>query len=220
LAHESHRRLRAKDMATVTMAPGLPSPQSQSNETLTSLPDTQSPPTSPDTSRRNSHSPHHPELNKEVAALSNKLIHAINHQTDLDDTLNETRHELEASQERVRQLEYAVQEHSSLVASGILVKKADIEADNLRLRVNLAEERKQRVQVENDKQGIEQELESLTTALFEEANQVWQSSHQSLIPLIPSRWFQPPGKMLRKSEKRSRKEMNSCRLSSTMQNFF
>ena len=160
-------------MATVAMAPGLPSPQQHSNETLSTLPDPRSPLTPPDISRSNSVSPsQHPELSNEVAALSNKLIHAINHQTDLDDTLNDTRHDLEAAHERIRQLEHDAQEHRSLVANGILVKRSDFEADNLRLKTTLAEERKAKIAVEKEKKGMEAELEQLTSSLFEEANQV------------------------------------------------
>ena len=151
---------------------GLSAQQSQSEETLSTLPDPRSPLTSPELSRSNSTSPHHPELSNEVAALSNKLIHAINYQTDLEDGLNATRHELESAQERVRQLEPLVQEHKSLVANGILVRQTDVEAELLRLKTSLADERRQRAKAENDKMGIEQELETLTTALFEEANQV------------------------------------------------
>lgn len=159
-------------MATVAVASGLPAKQSHSEETLSTLPDPRSPLTSPELSRSNSTSPHHPELSTEVAALSNKLIHAINHQTDLEDSLNATRHELDSAQERVRQLEPLVQEHKSLVANGILVRQTDVEAELLRLKTNLADERRQRVKAESDKMSIEQELETLTTALFEEANQV------------------------------------------------
>lgn len=163
-------------MATVAMAPELPAQQSQSEETLSTLPDPRSPLTSPELSRSNSTSPHHPELSNEVAALSNKLIHAINHQTDLEDSLNATRHGLDSAQERVRQLEPLVQEHKSLVANGILVRQTDVEAEILRLKTSLADERRQRAKAENDKMGIEQELESLTTELFEEANKVGQGS--------------------------------------------
>ena len=155
------------------MAPGLPSPQHHSNETLSTLPDPRSPLTPPDISRSNSVSPsQHPELNNEVAALSNKLIHAINHQTHLDDSLNDTRHDLEAAQERIRQLEHDAQDHRSLVANGILVRRSDFEADNLRLKTALAEERKAKIAVEKEKKGMEAELEQLTSSLFEEANQV------------------------------------------------
>ncbi len=159
-------------MTTITMAPGLPAPQSTSNDTLSTLPDPRSPLTTPELSRSNSTSPHHPELSNEVAALSNKLIHAINHQTDLDDTLNATRNELEVAQGRVRQLEPMVKEHQSLVANGILVRQSVVESELLRLRTTLADERRQRVKADNEKKRIEQELETLTTALFEEANEV------------------------------------------------
>ena len=164
-------------MATLTIAPGLPIQQSQSEEKHSTLPDPRSPPTLPELSRSNSASPNHPELSNEIAALSNKLIHAINHQTDLEDSLNAARHELDSAQQRVRQLEPLVQEHKSLVVNGILVRQTDVEAEILRLKTCLADERRQRAKAENDKMGIEQELETLTTALFEEANQV--STHTS-----------------------------------------
>ena len=163
-------------MTTVTLAPGLPSSHSESNETLSTFADPRSPLTSPEMSRRNSASSHPPELSDEVATLSNKLIHAINYQTDLDDSLNATRHELEGAQERVRRLERLTKEHQSLVANGILVRRSDLESDLLRLRTTLADERKQRVKTENEKKGIELELESLTAALFEEANEVGSGS--------------------------------------------
>ena len=159
-------------MATMTMATGLPGPQQPVNRSLNTLPDPRSPIGTPDIPRSNSSSPQHPELSNEVATLSNKLIHAINHQTTLDDTLNETKHQLEAAQERVRHLEHSAQEHHSLVNNGILIRRADVEADTFRLKTALAEERKTKFQLEKEKKAMEQELESLTTALFEEANQV------------------------------------------------
>lgn len=158
-------------MATVTTAPGIPSPQTQSEETISTFMGPHTPLTPPEVSRSNANSPH-PELSNEVAALSNKLIHAINHQTDLDDTLSETRHQLEAAQERIRHLEHADREHRSMIDNRILVRWEDVENDTLRLRMSLADERKLRVQAEKEKKEIEQELETLTTALFEEANQV------------------------------------------------
>jgi septal ring factor EnvC (AmiA/AmiB activator) len=89
-------------------------------------------------------------LNKEVAALSNKLISAINHQTQLDDSLATTKHELELSKAKIRQSE----------------------AEAAQLMNRLKEERTQRGKAEKDKRNIEQELETLTTALFDEANKV------------------------------------------------
>ena len=158
-------------MATVTMAPGIHVRQPETLDTLSTLHDRRDPLAPLDISRSASASPH-PELDDEVAALSNKLIHAINHQTDLDDTLNATRQELGAAKEHVRQLEPLVKEHKSLVSNGILVRQEAVDAELLRLRTSLADERRQRVKVENEKKGIEQELENLTAALFEEANEV------------------------------------------------
>jgi DNA-directed RNA polymerase sigma subunit (sigma70/sigma32) len=123
----------------------------------------------------------HPDLSNEVATLSNKLINAINHQTNLDDTLSETRHELETSRERIRQLEQENLEHADLLARGVLIRRTIADAEKLKLNAIIAEERRSRADVEKEKKSIEQELENLTTALFEEANKV----------IDPSRNHQP-----------------------------
>lgn len=111
-------------------------------------------------------------LNREVAALSNKLISAINHQTQLDDSLASTKHELEISKARIKQLEAVAKEHADMMAKGLLVEKKDVETETLQLMNRLKEERTQRGKAEKDKRNIEQELETLTTALFDEANKV------------------------------------------------
>lgn len=117
-------------------------------------------------------SDHGSDLNREVAALSNKLISAINHQTKLDDRLAATKHELELSKARIRQLEAAAEKHADMVAKGLLVERKDVETETQRLRSRVKEEALQRGQAEKDKRHIEQELENLTTALFDEANKV------------------------------------------------
>lgn len=104
--------------------------------------------------------------------LSTKLINAINHQTTLVDTLNETRHELEASRERVRQLEIETAGHASMIADGSLLRLADVQLERKSLLSRMTEEAKRRVTAEKDKAAIELELENLTTALFEEANKM------------------------------------------------
>ena len=159
-------------MTTLSITPAMVTPQGHPHGALSTIPNPRTPLTPPELSRSNTATPQHPELSNEVAALSNKLIHAINHQTDLDDTLNDTRQQLESAQDRVRELERSEQEHKSMIDNHILVKWEDVENDTLRLRTNLADERKRRVQAENDRKAIEQELETLTTSLFEEANQV------------------------------------------------
>lgn len=113
-----------------------------------------------------------PDLNTEVAALSNKLISAINHQTKLDDSLSATKHELEIAQGRVRQLEQDNNDYRNKVARGLLLEKQDVDVERQKLLKKLSEESMQRGQAEKDKRNIEQELENLTTALFDEANKV------------------------------------------------
>ena len=140
-------------------------------DSLSTLPDPRSPDISSMISRSASPS-QHPDLNDEVATLSNKLISAINHQTSLDDTLTGTRHELDEAKRRIQLLETEIQEHTTQLATGILVRKVEMEDESRRLIEKLAEERQRRTIVEREKRGIEQELETLTTALFEEANQV------------------------------------------------
>lgn len=114
----------------------------------------------------------HPDLSNEVATLSNKLINAINHTTTLDDTLSETRHELETTRERLKKVEAENKEHRELVARGILVRKSVTDIEKVRLQVSLSEEKRHRAEIEKEKKSIELELENLTTALFEEANKM------------------------------------------------
>ena len=160
-------------MAALTMAPGLSISRSRTDlHPLSTIPDPRSRSATPSLSRSNSSSLQHPDLSNEVASLSHKLITAINHQTDLDDTLSETRHELDAARERVKQLEAQAREHDALVAHGVLVNRKHIEDNTMELMADLTSERKKRAAVEKEKKGIEMELENLTTALFEEANQV------------------------------------------------
>ncbi|KKZ64558.1 hypothetical protein EMCG_01438 [[Emmonsia] crescens] len=117
-------------------------------------------------------SPHHPDLNSEVANLSDKLIQAINNQTVLDDTLAATRQELEQARKRVRQLEEQTRQHGEDVANGVLVKRVDVEKEWTKLKDEAAEQRSQRATMEKEKKAIELELENLTAALFEEANKM------------------------------------------------
>jgi hypothetical protein len=114
----------------------------------------------------------HPDLSNEVATLSNKLINAINHQTNLDDTLSATRQELELARERIRYLELDQEEHEQQIAGGILVKASVVLAEKNKLQTSLAEEKQLREEAEKEKKRIEGELENLTAELFEEANKM------------------------------------------------
>ena len=171
-------------MAVVASAPGLPRSRYQS-DTLDPA-DTVRDPRSPNddfpSPKGSANSSPHPDWNSEVETLSNKLISAINHQTHLDDALSQTRQDLEAAQERARQLEDENHEYSRMITTGALVKKAEVENQASKLLAKLSEEKKRRTSVEKDKKGIEQELENLTTALFEEANEVCWDKIQRYCP--------------------------------------
>lgn len=142
-----------------------------SETSLSTLPDPRTA-SSSDLSRTGSNASRHPDLSAEVAALSDKLITAINHQTTLDDTLAHTRHELEASRARIRQLEAESREYEEKIANGELLTKDKVENAKGRLAADLAEERKLNTKIKDEKRGIEQELETLTASLFEEANKM------------------------------------------------
>ncbi|GAD92209.1 GDP/GTP exchange factor Sec2p, putative [Paecilomyces variotii No. 5] len=125
-----------------------------------------------DLSETSTSAPHHPDLSNEVAALSVKLIQAINNQTTLDDTLAETRQQLESAQSKITELQAANDKYRKDITDEVLVKKSDVDYEILRLKASLAEERAQRALAERAKKNIEQELETLTAALFEEANKM------------------------------------------------
>ncbi|KAI6709648.1 hypothetical protein PZA11_006871 [Diplocarpon coronariae] len=165
-----------RTMAAATSPPGM-SPRllstlSDEETLMTTLPDPRSRATSPSLESEVATPPQHPDLSDEVATLSNKLINAINYQTNLDDTLSATRHEWEAAQERVRQLEREKQEQAESMARQASLQKAATDLEKATLVASLAEEKRQRAEVEKEKKEIEQELETLTTALFEEANKM------------------------------------------------
>ncbi|KAJ5114692.1 hypothetical protein NUU61_000451 [Penicillium alfredii] len=130
-------------------------------------------------------SSHHPDLSNEVAALSVKLVQAINNQTTLDDNLVATRQELELAQGKVKALEFQNDKYRRDIAEKVYVKRSDADREILRLKTALVEEKAQRSVAEKGKKTIEQELETLTAALFEEANKVCppSPSHPSQSPL-------------------------------------
>lgn len=86
--------------------------------------------------------------------------------------LNQTRLELDASRERIRQLEAEAEGHASQITNGSLVDFGVVKAERTKLLASLTEEAKKRGAAEKEKAAIELELENLTTALFEEANKV------------------------------------------------
>ncbi|KNG45841.1 gdp gtp exchange factor sec2p [Stemphylium lycopersici] len=146
--------------------------QSQSQteaDGMNTIPDPRSATPQPPPSRHDS-TDSHPDLSQEVSTLSTKLINAINHSTMLDDSLQATRHELEAAREKLLQLEAQVKEHEDKVSKGLLVEKVVYDKMEKQLSTELQEERKRRAQAEAAKRKTDNEVETLTAALFEEAN--------------------------------------------------
>lgn len=140
---------------------------------MNTIPDPRTPMPPSTLSRSNStDSDMHPDLSQEVATLSTKLINAINHQTTLDDSLQQTRHELDAARERLAQFETQVKEHEQMVAMGLLVEKGVYDQMESQMMGELQEERKRRAEAEKAKRRTDGEVETLTAALFEEANEV------------------------------------------------
>ncbi|KAI2637946.1 hypothetical protein GGS26DRAFT_603605 [Hypomontagnella submonticulosa] len=164
------------EMMVPTDPNSLGSPQPKRMPSQSSLMEDQDHSTIPDPRTRvispSDDSNHHPDLDQEVAALSTKLINAINHQTNLDDTLSATRHDLEASRERIRELEAQLARQQEMLSGDVWVKRKSVESEKSKLLARIVEEKRLRTEVEKDKKKIEQELETLTVSLFEEANKM------------------------------------------------
>jgi small-conductance mechanosensitive channel len=163
-------------MAAVANSPalrssGLHTSYQDDDENMSTIPDPRSRTMSPADDLPPSPS-QHPDLNNEVATLSNKLINAINHQTNLDDTLSATRHDLETARERIRQLESESKNHAYQIEHGLLVKSDIVDAERRNLLASLDSERKQRKKVEAEKKQIDEELIDLSKSLIEEAQNV------------------------------------------------
>ena len=128
-------------------------------------------------SRTGSNSSKHPNLSTEMSALSDKLVSAIEHNTNLDEQLSKTRRELEASQARIIKLEQEAKAHEEQISSGELLTKANANDLQNTIRAELEEQKKQRASAQQEKRGMEGELETLTQTLFEQANQMVASAN-------------------------------------------
>jgi hypothetical protein len=163
-----------KEVTRSISVPQLPKiTQSQSeSDGMNTIPDPRAVTPQPQLSRQPSHDSQHPDLGQEVSMLSTKLINAINHSTMLDDSLQQTRHELETAREQLARLEAKVQEHEEKVSRGLLVDKVVYEKMEKQYGIELQEERDRRSAAETAKRKTDAEVEALTAALFEEANVV------------------------------------------------
>lgn len=116
-------------------------------------------------------------LNKELAALSSKLVASIEKQASLEDRIHWTGHELAVAKAKIRELEAAQKECVGRMEQA-LIEKRGVEQETQQLMQRLMEETQQRGKAETDKRTIEKELEDLTKTLFEEANRMVSSAHR------------------------------------------
>ncbi|KAL1797049.1 hypothetical protein ACET3X_005589 [Alternaria dauci] len=158
-----------RSISTPQLAKTAQSQSQSESDGMNTIPDPRSATPQPPPSRHDS-TDSHPDLSQEVSTLSTKLINAINHSTMLDDSLQQTRHELEAAREKLAQLEAQVREHEEKVSKGLLVDKIVYDKMEKQLSSELHEERKRRALAEAAKRKTDSEVEALTAALFEEAN--------------------------------------------------
>jgi hypothetical protein len=158
-----------RSISTPQLAKTAQSQSQSESDGMNTIPDPRSATPQPALSRHDS-TDSHPDLSQEVSTLSTKLINAINHSTMLDDSLQQTRHELEAAREKLAQLEAQVKEHEDKVSKGLLMDKVVYDKMEKQLSSELSEERKRRAQAEAAKRKTDSEVEALTAALFEEAN--------------------------------------------------
>ncbi|KAJ4384333.1 rab guanine nucleotide exchange factor S2 [Didymella sp. IMI 355093] len=157
-----------KEVTRSISTPHLAKAASESDG-MNTIPDPRAPTPQPQISRHNS-TDSHPDFSQEVSTLSTKLINAINHSTMLDDSLQQTRHELEAAKKRLEQLEVQVKVHEQKITKGLLVEKVVYDKMERQMSTELQEERKRRAEAERLKRNTDSEVEQLTAALFEEAN--------------------------------------------------
>jgi hypothetical protein len=101
---------------------------------------------------------------REVSALNDKLINAINLQTSLDDTLQQTKHELAESRKRITQLEAEAKTHEEKLSSGLLVTKDDYDQQ-------IGNERSEKSKAQQAMKDMQAEMENLSVSLFEDANE-------------------------------------------------
>jgi Rab guanine nucleotide exchange factor SEC2 len=223
-------------MAVATASPAPPRLFPPEPDLLNTLPDPRTPSSASSISRNDSVADSsQPDYIEEIAKLSEKLVNAINHQTNLDDILQHTRHELELTRrehelsrkefelarnelelarQEIARLQAEAKEHADQIESGALVPKdkvdqiaakfkanmdqteakckanidqieakckadigqieakckADISQIEAKCKTDIAAEQELRVKADKAKKAMEQELECLTSDLFQEAN--------------------------------------------------
>jgi Rab guanine nucleotide exchange factor SEC2 len=142
--------------------------RSDDDAELSTLPDPRSRATSPAIDAEDS--PVMDTAHDELTTLSTKLINAINHQTNLDNTLSSTRQELEQARELIRKHEATIESQREMLVGHVWIRRQTVEHEKKELLQRIATEKKARAEAEQEKRKIEGEVEALTASLFLEAN--------------------------------------------------
>ncbi|QIW99456.1 hypothetical protein AMS68_004974 [Peltaster fructicola] len=155
-------------MASVALPSQSPSTGARDDQVM----DTRTPSPLPRSGSTAETAEYKPDLSQEVAMLSTKLVNAINFQTTLDDQLQQTRHELELSQRQFAKLQAEKKYLDDMIRDGLLVRRSEVNPVIESLRAELGAERTAKDAAEKSRKQTEAELETLTSALFEEANKM------------------------------------------------
>ncbi|KAJ2906020.1 hypothetical protein MKZ38_003503 [Zalerion maritima] len=116
--------------------------------------------------------PHHPDLSNEVAALSQKLVHAINLQTSLDDTLSETRHDLGLARKRIQDLEGIVASQKATLDGDVWIRRTTVEPEKELLRQRIRDVRREMAASEAETKRMRDELADYSTKVMASAQEM------------------------------------------------
>ncbi|KAI0266506.1 hypothetical protein BC834DRAFT_969522 [Gloeopeniophorella convolvens] len=110
------------------------------------------------------------DLVSQVTQLNNKLVKSYDRVSDLEDDLHVTSSTLRSSSIKISQLELERSQHLSALNTGLLVEKSHVTAELTRLMEKATEEAARRGQAESAQAAIEKDLDDVSAALFDQAN--------------------------------------------------
>lgn len=112
------------------------------------------------------------DLTNQVTGLNNKLVKSFERMADLEDDLSESQDRVHVMSKQITELEKEREEHLAALNTGLLVEKAHVSTEMQRMMDRVIEETAQRGKAESDKKRIEEELDELSSSLFNEANKM------------------------------------------------
>lgn len=110
------------------------------------------------------------DLTSQVTSLNGKLVQSYNRVGGLEDEIEKKTHDSKELQNKVRTLEEQRKEWEDKYEGGLLVEKDHVQRELSSMMDRVIEETASRGKAETARNNIEQELESLSQQLFQEAN--------------------------------------------------